>query len=429
MEQRELVVIGGGPAGMSAAVSAFEAGARDVCIIDREPALGGILKQCIHTGFGLHRYQEELTGPEYAYREQEKVIKYGIPVYHDTTVTDLTGQRVLTAVHQRMGYFQIEAQAVILAMGCRERSRGALNIAGTRPAGIFTAGTAQKYVNLYGKLPGRHAVILGSGDIGLIMARRLTLEGAKVAAVCELMPYPGGLARNIAQCLDDFGIPLLLSHTVVEIHGTNRVSGVTIAKVDEAKKVVPGTERRIDCDTLLLSVGLVCENELSKKAGIALDPATGGAVVDQSRETSIPGIFACGNVLHVHDLADYASEEAEIAGRSAAASIRNQLRPISTEPCITLQKGTLVRYLVPQKITAAQDTTIFFRVQDMCRDVEIRVTCGGGLLYQKRKEKVVPGEMERIELKKDLLAAHMGQTIAISVEKREMPCKSNDSPA
>ena len=317
----DMVIIGGGPAGMSAAIAAYESGVRDILIVERDTALGGILQQCIHNGFGLHRFGEELTGPEYAWRYEARVRELGIPVKLGTTVLDITPEKVITATNPEDGIFKIEARAVILAMGCRERPRGALNIAGSRPAGIYSAGTAQMYVNMKGYLPGKEIVILGSGDIGLIMARRMTLEGAKVKMVCELMPFSGGLARNIEQCLNDFDIPLRLSHTVVEIHGRERVEGVTVARVDENRKPISGTYEFVPCDTLLLSVGLIPENELTKKAGIELDPITNGPVVDENRETSVSGIFACGNVVRVHSLVDYVSEEAETAGKSAAKYI------------------------------------------------------------------------------------------------------------
>ena len=317
MRRHAIVIIGGGPAGLAAAASAAEHGEKDLLILERDRELGGILNQCIHNGFGLHTFQEELTGPEYAARYIEKVRQLGIPCLTDTMVLDISPEKVVTAVSPSEGLFQIQAEAVILAMGCRERPRGALNLPGYRPAGIFTAGTAQRLVNVEGRMPGREVVILGSGDIGLIMARRMTLEGANVKVVAELMPYSGGLKRNIVQCLEDYGIPLKLSHTVVDIHGKERLTGVTLARVDGSGRPIPGTEEEYSCDTLLLSVGLIPENELSKSAGVALSPLTSGPVVDESFQTSTEGIFACGNVLHVHDLVDFVSEEAAGAGSNA----------------------------------------------------------------------------------------------------------------
>lgn len=401
MREIDLVIIGGGPAGMSAALAAYEAGIRDLLILERDERLGGILQQCIHNGFGLHRFGEELTGPEYAWRYEKEVLAKNIPFMLGTMVLDITPDRVVTATNTENGVFQLKAKAIILAMGCRERSRGALNIAGTRPAGIYSAGTAQKYVNLKGYLPGKEVVILGSGDIGLIMARRMTLEGAKVHAVCELMPYSGGLARNIEQCLNDFNIPLKLSHTVVEIHGRERLEGVTIAKVDERRRPIAETREYIPCDTLLLSVGLIPENELSKTADVALDRVTSGAVVDQDRQTATEGIFACGNVLHVHDLVDFVSEEAEVAGKSAAAYILGKTEKKINIPLSTDGK---VRYTVPQVITAEKDVTVYFRVADVYRNVTLKVLDGERVVAQKKKSRMAPGEMESITLKASAFA-------------------------
>ena len=396
----DLVIIGGGPAGMSAAIAAYNEGIKDILILERDDSLGGILKQCIHNGFGLHKFKEELTGPEYAWKYEEQIKNLNIPFKLNTMVLDITKDKVITATNSIDGLFQIKAKAIILAMGCRERSKGALNIAGSRPAGIFSAGTAQKFVNIDGYMPGKEVVILGSGDIGLIMARRMTLEGAKVKAVCELMPFSGGLARNIEQCLNDFNIPLMLSHTVIEIHGDKRLTGVTIARVDENKKPILDTKQFIPCDTLLLSVGLIPENELSKSANIELSNITSGAKVDQNRQTNIPGIFACGNVLHVHDLVDFVSEEAEIAGVSAA----NFIKDIEEDKTnITIKTDGKIRYTVPTVITSIKDIKVFFRVSDVYRNVNILVKNNDNILLRKKKAKVAPGEMETVILKKEQL--------------------------
>ena len=392
----ELVIIGGGPAGMSAAEAAYEKGIRDILILERDGRLGGILQQCIHNGFGLHRFGEELTGPEYAWRYEKRIRELGIEFKLNTMVLDITADKVITASNPDDGIFTLHAKAIVLAMGCRERSRGALNIAGTRPAGVYSAGTAQKLVNIKGYMPGKKVVILGSGDIGLIMARRMTLEGAEVKAVCELMPYSGGLARNIEQFLNDFNITLLLRHTVVEIHGKKRVEGVTIAQADDNGKIMEDTKQFIECDTLLLSVGLIPENELTKAAGIDMNRITNGASVTQSRETSVPGIFACGNVLHVHDLVDYVSEEAKTAGESAAEYIKGELK---NEVNIPVETDGKIRYTVPQRITELKDTKVFFRVSDVYKNAAVKVYCGDKLIYESKKPKFAPGEMQCITLK------------------------------
>jgi NADPH-dependent 2,4-dienoyl-CoA reductase/sulfur reductase-like enzyme len=400
---------------MSAAVAAYDAGITNLIILERDKSLGGILRQCIHNGFGLHRFKEELTGPEYAYRYELQVRERNIPFKTETMVLDVSKDKVITAMNSTDGMFTIKAKAIILAMGCRERPKGALNICGTRPSGIFTAGTAQRFVNMDGYMPGKKIVILGSGDIGLIMARRMTLEGAEVKAVCELMPYSGGLARNIEQCLNDFGIPLMLSHTVVEIHGKDRVTGVTIAKVDERRKPIAETREYIECDTLLLSCGLIPENELTKGANISLDRITNGACVDQDRQTDTEGIYACGNVLHVHDLVDYVSEEAEIAGIAAAEYVLKNTSS-ALDKVITLSTDGKVRYTVPQRITSNKKVTVYFRVADVYRDVRIVVRDGENVLINKKKQKVAPGEMETVTLTPAMIESIKGGKLAFSIE-------------
>lgn len=404
----DVVIIGGGPAGLAAAVAAYDAGIRDILILERDKELGGILNQCIHNGFGLHTFQEELTGPEYAQRFINQVEAREIEYLLNTMVMDISREKKITALNRVEGLFTLQAKTVILAMGCRERSRGALNIPGYRPAGIFSAGTAQRLVNMEGYLPGREVVILGSGDIGLIMARRMTLEGAKVKVVAELLPYSGGLKRNIVQCLDDFGIPLKLSHTVVDIKGKERVESVTLAQVDENRKPIPGTEEEYSCDTLLLSVGLIPENELSRDMGVELHPVTSGPRVNESLETSIPGVFACGNVLHVHDLVDFVSEEAAMAGRCAAEYVmKNADENIKVEKDseeeILVQGTDGVRYTVPCSIHPSrmlEKHPVRFRVGGVYQKSYISVYLNDQRVIHKKRPVMAPGEMETIYLEK-----------------------------
>ena len=415
MKHVELAIIGGGPAGLAAAAAARRNGVEDILIIERDSRLGGILNQCIHAGFGLHTFGQELSGPEYAQRFIDQVAELSIPCLLDTMVLELSEERILTVTSRTEGLQQIKADAVILAMGCRERPRGALNIPGTRPSGIWSAGTAQRLVNMEGVMPGREVVILGSGDIGLIMARRMTMEGAKVHAVAEVMPYSGGLKRNIVQCLDDFDIPLLLSTTVVQIHGHKKLEGVTLAQVDERRRPVPGTERYIPCDTLLLSVGLLPENELSAGANVALSPITGGPVVGEDLSTSIPGVFACGNVLHVHDLVDFVSQEAALAGEAAARYLSAGESQAETIPL--LAEGG-VRYTVPQFIhrDTRENVTVRFRVGQPYRNAAVCVYVNDQLLRRIPKRVLAPGEMEKVILRPADLPAE-GGSIRFCIEE------------
>ena len=404
MTDIDTLIIGGGPAGLAAAIAARETGCESVLLLERDEALGGILRQCIHTGFGLHVFKEELTGPEYAQRFIDKAAELKVPVQCGTLVLNITRERIVTAVSPAHGLQRFRAKAIVLAMGCRERTRGALMIPGWRPAGVYAAGTAQRFVNRDGWMPGKRVVILGSGDIGLIMARRMTFEGAKVLACVELMPYSSGLTRNVVQCLDDFDIPLLLSHTVVDIHGRDRVEGVTVAQVDALRKPVPGTERRFDCDTLLLSVGLIPENELSKGAGVELSPATSGPQVDESLQTCVPGIFACGNVLHVHDLVDFVTLESAQAGRHAAAFARSQA--ISHKPVIRVRDGAGVRGVVPQSLGVERienEVSLMFRPTAVCKDAAVCVKIDGQEVLRKKHRILTPGEMVNVTVTKDQL--------------------------
>ncbi len=412
----DLAVIGGGPAGMAAALEAHENGVEKIIILERAATLGGILEQCIHAGFGLHYFKEELSGPEYAHRFIEKVNETDIEVKVDTMVLSIEDGNIITATNNIDGLIELQAKAIVLAMGCRERPRGAINITGSRCSGIMTAGTAQKYVNIDGYMPGHKIVILGSGDIGLIMARRMALEGAEVKMVCELQPYSNGLTRNIVQCLDDMGIPLKLSCTVVAAHGKERLEGVTIADVDEKLCPIKGTERFVECDTLLLSIGLIPENELTRMAGIELDRVTNGAVVDEYRQTSRRGIFACGNVLQVHDLVDYVTVESKLAGEGAARYIKgigtgdNYIRTCGTDG---------VRYIVPQKISkdTDRDVSLYFRVGSVYKGAKIAVYCGDRLILSKKRPRMCPSEMETVVIKKDVIdSIPDGESITVKVE-------------
>ena len=425
----DIVVIGGGPAGLAAACAAYDQGIQDVLILERDKELGGILNQCIHNGFGLHTFQEELTGPEYAKRYEAEAEKRKISCLLETMVLDISPEKEITALNRKDGLFTIQAKAVILAMGCRERPRGALNIPGYRPAGIYSAGTAQRLVNIEGYLPGREVVILGSGDIGLIMARRMTLEGAKVKVVAELMPYSGGLKRNIVQCLDDYDIPLKLSHTVVDIKGKERVEGITLAEVDSKGKPIPGTEEEYTCDTLLLSCGLIPENEISRGMGVDMNPVTSGPKVNESLETNIEGVFACGNVLHVHDLVDFVSEEAKTAGRNAAEYVKNlqsdtdggEKSSKGDAADITLNPVEGVRYTVPSTINPAhmdENLTVRFRVGGVYKNCYVSAYFDDERVMHKKRPVVAPGEMEQIKLTKEQLMKYPDlKTITVKIEE------------
>ncbi|GAB6086549.1 NAD(P)/FAD-dependent oxidoreductase [Alkaliphilus crotonatoxidans] len=421
MKTYDIIVVGGGPAGLAAAIEAKKQGVNKILVIERDRELGGILQQCIHNGFGLHVFKEELTGPEYAERFIEELKQQNIEYKLDTMVLDITEDKLVSAINTTDGFVQYRAEAVVLAMGCRERTRGAINIPGSRAAGIFTAGTAQRFVNMEGYMVGKDVVILGSGDIGLIMARRMTLEGANVHAVVELMPYSGGLTRNIVQCLEDYEIPLYLSHTVIDIKGRDRVEEVVIAQVDENRRPIPGTEESFQCDTLLLSVGLIPENELSKGAGIKLDPVTGGPLVNESMETSVPGIFACGNVVHVHDLVDWVTEESRRAGKNAARYVLKEL--VNQSTIIATQPGTGVRYIVPHQIrmeNLENRLDLMFRVDNVYQRAKLVVKSKDQIIKSVKKSHLAPGEMESVTLMKKDLEAIAGNEITIALQLEEV---------
>lgn len=418
VEKVDVLIVGAGPAGMAAAIAAKEAGVDNLLVLEREANMGGILRQCIHNGFGLHRFKEELTGPEYAQRDIDKVKELGIEVRCGTTVLSIDENRFVTAVSKEKGVQLFEAGALILAMGCRERPRGALATPGTRCAGIYSAGTAQKFVNLEGYMPGKRVVILGSGDIGLIMARRMTLQGAKVLACVELMPYSSGLNRNIVQCLHDYDIPLLLSHTVIDIQGKERLTGVTVAEVDAKRQPIPGTEQHFDCDTLLLSVGLLPENELTRQADVEMSNLTSGAVVDDTLQTSKEGIFACGNVLHVHDLVDFVSAESFKAGKAAAAYVQGKKR---IGKYVSVKDGDGVRGVVPQKLLIpdgeVESVQIMFRPAGVYENAYIRVTDGEKELIKQKKRILTPGEMAELILKPEVVKGLSGADVTVSIVK------------
>lgn len=411
----DLVVIGGGPGGLAAAIEAKKNGIDNILVIERDKELGGILQQCIHNGFGLHEFKEELTGPEYAQRFIEKLFEMNIEYKLDTMVLDLTEDKKIHAINSKDGYMVIEAKAVILAMGCRERTRGAISIPGDRPSGVFTAGAAQRFINMEGYMVGKKVLILGSGDIGLIMARRLTLEGAEVKAVVELMPFSGGLTRNIVQCLDDYNIPLYLSHTVIDVVGKDRLEKVVIAKVDENRKPIPGTEKEYECDTLLLSVGLIPENDISRKTGLEIDRRTNGLIVNEMMETSAEGIFACGNVVHVHDLVDFVSAEARKAGAAAARYIKNEVKDGEYKEIIN---GKGITYTVPQKFRGEnidKALEIFMRVNNIYKNVKLEVKDEEKVLMSLNKQHLAPGEMEKVMVPKKILDTMVGKSLTVEV--------------